>query len=351
MSEEIQDQNHVQPLCSVFGQCGGCQYQDISYERELILKEEYLEKLFSLQGIILEEKLNPIVPSPTPAGYHYRSRLDMKFLKTRDGRTFMGFSPVNGKWMIEVDQCPIAMRAISDFLPQLKQQAVAKLLPKYRNANLVVKTSDDGRVLWGGIGRRSLKLLPEDFLWTVIDRKKIFYSLDTFFQANLAILPAVIKQIKDLDILDDKTTFYDLYGGVGFFGICLADAVAKIILIEENIHSVRMAEYNKIYNGLNDFEIILGKVEEIYPELLQKPQSSRQVVMIDPPRQGLALSVAQTMAQTKKVDSLLYLSCHPQSLLRDLKIFMQENWKICKVIPFDFFPRTKHIETLVVLEP
>ncbi len=351
MNEEIQDQDHSEPLCPVFGQCGGCQYQNIPYQRELLLKQNYLHEIFMAEGIKIDECLTRIVPSPTPAGYHYRSRLDMKFLKTRDGRTFMGFSPVNGKWMIEVDKCPIAMRAISDFLPQLKQQAIAKLLPKYRNANLVVKTSDDGRVLWGGIGRRSLKLLPEDFLWTVIDRKKIFYSLDTFFQANLAILPVIVKQIKDLDIWDDKTIFYDLYGGVGLFGICLADTVAKTILIEENIHSVKMAEHNKIYNGLNDFEIILGKVEEIYPEFLQKPQTSRQVVMIDPPRQGLALSVAQTMAQTKKVNSLLYLSCHPESLLRDLKIFMQENWKIRKVIPFDFFPRTKHIETLVVLQP
>ncbi len=350
MLNQDREKNDVQPLCAVFGRCGGCQYQDISYESELTLKQKYLEGLFLKAGLVLGEKLNAIVPSP--AQYYYRSRLDMKFLKIRDGRTFMGFSPADGKWMVEVDRCPIAMQAISNFLPQLKQQAVLRLPAKYRNANLVVKTSDDGRVVWGGIGRRSLKLLPEDFLWTIVDGKKIFYSLDTFFQANLSILPAVMKEIRHLGLWDDRTIFYDLYGGVGLFGICLADTVKKVVLIEENVHSVKMAQYNKSCNGLVDFEIVLGRVEEVYPPYLQKFQSNeRQVVMIDPPRQGLASLVAQTMALAKGVEALLYLSCDPNSLLRDLKIFMDANWKISKVIPFDFFPRTRHLETLVVLEP
>ncbi len=349
MDDEIIDADSIKPQCPVFGQCGGCQYQNISYQSELALKEKYLQKLFLDAGILTVGGWEPIVPSP--AEFHYRSRLDMKFLKTRDGRTFMGFSPLNGKWMIEVDSCPIAMRSISDFLPQLKKEAIAKLPPKYRNANLVVKTSDDGRVVWGGIGRRSLKLQEDDFLCAQIAGKKIFYSLDTFFQANLSILPLLVQKIKDLNILDEKTVFYDLYGGVGLFGICLSDLVGKVILVEDNIHSTRMAEYNKNFHGLKDFEIISGKVEDVYPPFLEKPQAHRQVAFIDPPRQGLALSVAQAMAKAKNVDDLLYLSCHPQSLLRDLKIFLQEDWKICKVMPFDFFARTQHIETLVLLKP
>ncbi len=349
MDDEIIETEHIKPQCLVFGQCGGCQYQNISYKSELALKEKYLQKLFSDAGILAAGLWDPIVPSP--AEYHYRCRLDMKFLKTRDGRTFMGFSPLNGKWMIEVDACPIAMRSISDFLPQLKKEAILKLPPKYRNANLVVKTSDDGRVVWGGIGRRSLKLLPEDFLCAQIDGKKIFYSLDTFFQANLAILPLLMQKIRDLNILDEQTTFYDLYGGVGLFGICLSDLVGKVILIEDNIHSTRMAEYNKNFHGLKNFEIISGKVEDVYPQFLEKPKSARQLAMIDPPRQGLAPSVAEAMARAKTADALLYLSCHPESLVRDLKVFLQEDWRICKVMPFDFFARTQHIETLVLLKP
>lgn len=346
--QEILKSHGVPPLCPVFGQCGGCQHQDIAYDAELTLKQKYLESLFVERGIAVGH-FDKIVASPRE--YHYRSRLDMKFLKTRDGRTFMGFSPADGKWMIEVEKCPIAMNAISDFLPQLKKEAVAKFPTKYRNANLVVKTGDDGRIAWGGIGKRSLKLKPEDFLWTEISGKKIFYSLDTFFQANLAILPLLMDAIRGLNILNDKTVFYDLYGGVGLFGICFSDEVAKVVLIEDNIHSVNMAKHNMEVHSLKNFEIIAGKVEEIYTEFLKKESTSPQAAMIDPPRQGLAPSVAQAIAEAKNISHLLYLSCHPESLMRDLQAFMKAGWVVRRVIPFDFFPRTQHIETLVHLEP
>jgi tRNA/tmRNA/rRNA uracil-C5-methylase (TrmA/RlmC/RlmD family) len=348
LKNEISNDNKIKPRCPVFGQCGGCQHQDLSYAAELALKQKYLQSLFAEQGILVGD-FDKIIASPRE--YHYRSRLDMKFLRTRDGRTFMGFSPLDGKWLIEVNACPIAMQAVSDFLPQLKQEAIAKLTPKYRNANLVVKTGDDGRVVWGGIGKRSLKLKEEDFLWTEIDGKKVFYSLDTFFQANLSILPLLMKSIRDLNVLNDQTTFYDLYGGVGLFGICLSDVVGKVILVEDNIHSTAMAEYNRGHHSLKNFEIIAGRVEAIYPEYLNKECSGPQVAMIDPPRQGLAPSVAQAMAQAKNVNDLLYLSCHPESLMRDLRIFMAAGWKVRRVIPFDFFPRTQHLETLVHLKP
>lgn len=346
--EEFLKLHRVAPLCPVFGQCGGCQHQDISYSAELELKQKYLEGLFAGQNIAVEH-FEKIMPSPTE--YHYRSRLDMKFLKTRDGRTFMGFSPLNGKWMIEVESCPIAMSAISNFLPQLKKEAIAKLPPKYRNANLVVKTGSDGRIAWGGIGKRSLKLKPEDFLWAEVDGKKIFYALDTFFQANLAILPSLMETIRGLGILNDRTVFYDLYGGVGLFGISFADHVAKVILIEDNIHSVNMAKHNIDFHGFRNFEVTAGRVEDIYPEFLEKESAAPQVAMIDPPRQGLAPSVAKAIADAKSISHLLYLSCHPESLIRDLKSFVESGWAVRRVIPFDFFPRTQHIETLVHLEP
>ena len=82
MKENILDEDRVGAVCPVFGQCGGCQYQDISYQRELALKQDYLQKLFFNEGFA-PESITPIVPSP--AMYHYRSRLDMRFLKTRDG--------------------------------------------------------------------------------------------------------------------------------------------------------------------------------------------------------------------------------------------------------------------------
>lgn len=139
----------VTPLCSVFGRCGGCAYQNLTYEQELRLKEQELRTLWEeyLPGGLAV--LQPIVASPRE--YHYRHRLDVKLQRTKASGILMGFTPVGGRGILEMQECPIGMKAVSDFLPQLKEQAIAKLPARYRQASLVVRTGDDGRVFWGGL--------------------------------------------------------------------------------------------------------------------------------------------------------------------------------------------------------
>ncbi len=347
MSESLPSDTAVTPQCKVFGECGGCQYQHVSYEEELRTKNEQLVHLF-------QEALNtiPVIHSiiPSPKIYHYRNRLDLKLVRTRQKGILIGFSPKNNTFMIPVDSCPIAMNAVSDFIPTLKGQAIERLTDKYRLANLVVKTGDDGRVFWGGIGRRSLRQAWEDYLWTEIDGKRIFYSLETFFQANLSILPLVMKYIRNLNVLNKETVFFDLYGGVGLFGLCFADEVQKVILMEECPASITIAKHNVLYHKLENFEIIQAKVEDELPLLMEKFVHVAKTVMIDPPRKGLGESAAEMLSQRADIQNLLYLSCDPNSLITDLKVFLQNGWQITSVQPFDFFPRTKHLEALVGLK-
>ena len=219
------DIQKIAPRCPIFGQCGGCDYQDIPYPEELRLKEQMLRDLFRENlGNELLDLIAPIVASPRE--YHYRNRLDLKLVRTRNRDVFIGFAPRdNGRGVIPIEACAIADRAISDFIPALKKEAESKLTERYRLANLVVRTGDDRRVLWGGIGRRSCRLNEEDYLWTEIRGRKILYSLDTFFQANLSILSLLIECILALEFWSDTEEFFDLYGGVGLFGIALADKV------------------------------------------------------------------------------------------------------------------------------
>ncbi len=341
---DIEQKLRETPLCTVFGECGGCRYQDIPYSEELRLKEDHLKDLFkrtlNLDGIVA-----PIVPSPDP--YHYRHRLDLKLLRTREKGVLIGFSPENRDRVVQIEECPIAMRSVSNFIPELKKEAVAKLPAKYRMANLCVKTGDDGRVLWGGIGRRSLQSREEDFLWTEIHGKKVFYSLDTFFQANLSILPELITRIRSLVAWNKETTLFDCYGGVGLFGICLAEYVKKGVLIEECTSSIRVAKFNAQSHKLDNFFIHAAKVEDELPALLAA-EPDKKIVFIDPPRKGLSPQ-ARSMLTQAEAQTLFYLSCNPESLVRDLEEFLKADWQINNVIPFDFFPRTKHVETLVVL--
>ncbi|MBI3314044.1 MAG: class I SAM-dependent RNA methyltransferase [Candidatus Omnitrophica bacterium] len=338
----------IKPLCPVFGHCGGCAYQDIPYEEELAVKEAGLKEIL-IKGLSLRPDIfKPIVASSQP--YFYRSRLDLT-LRRKKNDFLMGFQPASSHQVIDIASCAIARREISEFLPELKKIASEKLPANYGNANLVVKTSADGRIRWGGIGRKSLRLQPEDYLWTEIGGKRIFYSLDTFFQANLSILPQVMKEIASLVSFDKETFFLDLYAGVGLFGIYFSDAVGRVAMIEEAHDSVMLMRHNAAYHSLKESSVYGGKAEEILRPLLETASSMRPVAMIDPPRRGLSPQMLSVLAAAKKIEELLYLSCHPESLLRDLEYFVKAGWKIEKIIPFDFFPKTAHLETLVLLKP
>lgn len=338
----------AKPRCAVFGQCGGCQYQHLSYPAQLSLKEGVVRTLFESAFNLPPDVFEPILPSPE--SYGYRNRLDLKLKNTRTQGVFIGFSPAVRGGVIPVDHCPIAMSAISDAIPRIKEEAISIVTAKYRQASLVVRAGDDGRVFWGGIGRRSNKQLPQDYLWTEIYNRRIYYSLDTFFQANLSILPSVMDAIRALPIWEHEADFFDLYGGVGLFGICLADLVNHVHLIEENVHAVRLARHNLEHLKLNNMTLHQGSVEDQLPPLLAASGTHRKIVMVDPPRAGLSDAAIGFINQIEPVDHLLYVSCHPETLVENLKVMTQTRWRIRQVRPMDFFPQTRHIETLVWLQ-
>jgi tRNA/tmRNA/rRNA uracil-C5-methylase (TrmA/RlmC/RlmD family) len=339
----------VEPVCTYFGTCSGCLYQNIHYAEELKIKEANLKTLLQANLDLDDKVFAPIVSSPQE--YNYRHRLDLALYKLKTGEVLIGFTPESKRGVMPIDACAIAQSEISDFIPELKDQVLKMLPPKYHVANVVVKTGEGKKVLWGGIGKRSTRLNEADYFWVTIGKRKIFYSLDTFFQANTSILPILFDKISALDIWGEKPVFFDLYGGVGFFTLGLIDKIERAILIEECVSSLKLAYYNISYHKLENVEIVKGKVEEVLPQKLEEAKGENKIAFIDPPRSGLSESAVKILTQTKDLNHLLYLSCNPEALTRDLSAFIQEKWEIKKVIPFDFFPKTKHLETLVLLKP
>lgn len=344
-----EDLKKVDALCPVFNVCGGCLFQNISYDDELKIKNAFVKDLF--KDLIDVEKVSNIICSPNE--YYYRNRIDLKLLRIKSGDVFIGFSPLDRKkGIVEVEQCFIADKLISAEIPVIKKEATTKISEKKnRLANLVIRTSDSKNVFWGGIGKKSCQLKEQDYFYFQYEKKQIFYSLDTFFQANLSILSLLFEEIKKFNILDANTIFYDLYGGVGLFSLAFSDLVDKVIHIEESNASVILAKYNKEFNGISNLEIFESRVENIFWDLIHKYDNAdmKQVVMIDPPRCGLSDQAKELLCKYDKFNYLIYLSCNPVTLARDLEYFKHKEWNINKVIPFDFFPKTKHVETLVLL--
>ena len=353
----------VQPLCAVFGECGGCAYQDIPYEQELRHKEGLVKELLQKNPGITADLFEPIVASPKP--YHYRNRLDLQFVRTRDDRVLLGFTPSSpaggpgaGRGIVPVESCSIAETTISEFLQGLRKRLEQSSPLKYRRANIVVRTGDDAKVLWGGIGKRSCRMDPDDYFWMNFEGKRIFYSLDTFFQANLSILPKLLERIAAFDCWpvgslreQTKPVLYDLYAGVGLFSLALADKTRRSILIEESPSSVKLAEHNVRYNRLTHIEILAGRMEDVFAPLLAREPDGEapKVAIVDPPRAGLSPRALEALIHAKQFTCLFYLSCDPHALARDIKKFIEQGWTVEKIAPFAFFPKSRHVETLVLL--
>lgn len=335
----------VEPRCEIYQTCGGCQYQHLSYTDELKAKTTYLQEC--LAKVINVNIIEPIIPSPLE--YYYRNRLDLRINRFKNEDIKIGFFPEGIKHVVPVNECPIASPDINAYLDDVKAQALKRFRPRYKQANLVIRTGDGKNPAWGGIGEGSLRQPSQDYFWTTIQGFRIHYSLETFFQANLSILPKVFDVLYDLPIWSPDALFFDLYGGVGLFGIGLSPLVKRVALIEQNTASVYVASYNKDYNHIENFDLYDGDVEFVLPKLFKYYGDGPKIVMVDPPRAGLTKEAVAWINQLQGVKHLLYLSCQPQSLARNLKA-MSSRWQVRRIIPFDFFPKTRHIETLVWLE-
>jgi len=338
------------PRCKVFGECGGCEYQDLTYRTELQFKEAQIKSQFQEFGF-KKNIFKPIIASLKH--YGYRTRLDLNLLKTRKtNEIFMGFMPAGRFHILEVNECPIARDEISNFIPTLRKQAVAKLPEDYRLANLTVKTGADGRVFWGGIGRRSLRMGEKDYLWAVINKKKIFYSTETFFQINHDILPKAVKAIEKLLNLNKQSIFLDLYGGVGLFAVLFSRQVKQAYMIEEVKSSIQLAHYNMAQHRLKNMTIVEGKVENEIDSLKKEYRQNKKVIaLVDPPRKGLSDNARKSLSGATFLKRLVYMSCNPETLVRDLMAFVKKGWQVKEIQPMDFFPRTRHMEVLVLMTP
>lgn len=343
--EKLIGHSDVAPLCPYYGSCGGCIYQHLSYEEELRIKATDLKELLSKLNIV-EDVFSPVVASPDP--YHYRSRLDLSFRRTRQGFV-LGFMGEATTRLVPIDSCAIARPEISSFLSQLRELASQKIPEKYRSANLVVKTGEDDSVQWGGIGRRSLRLPESQYFWTTIEGKRIYYSLDTFFQANLAILPLLMKDLRALLELDSETYLLDLYSGVGLFWAVFASEAKGVWGVEENRAALPIAELNRRYNKLTHVTLKDARTEDCLEEIMTELGSHRVAAIVDPPRKGLTPEALGKLTSAKNLGPLIYISCNKKALARDLEEFLKCGWRVERVIPYDFFPRTKHLETIVKL--
>ncbi|MFN7140508.1 MAG: class I SAM-dependent RNA methyltransferase [Limisphaerales bacterium] len=305
----------VQPLCPYFDDCGGCQYQHISYEAQLKMKHKQIVDLFQRIGGFPEALIDPVVPCPTPYGYRNRIMVRSQWNKPAQ-KLNIGFLRHDNRLVVDVHECKIAEPALNE---QLK--GVWKNPPPKGGLKVV------------------LRVLPQD--WEL--------PRDSFFQNNFFLLPKLVEAVRERLVDKGSRFLIDAYCGVGFFGIEMADVVEKFMGVEIDMPAIKAARKNAERRGIINGEFITGATEAFLPSLLEKYDATQTTVLLDPPRTGCPPQSMNLLKEVKP-SQIIYVSCHPATLARDLNILCSDGvFALEKVVPLDMFPQTQHVECVADL--
>jgi 23S rRNA (uracil1939-C5)-methyltransferase len=305
----------VNPVCPHFGVCGGCQYQHLDYVTQLRLKQAQVQALFQRIGHLESAPVDPVVPCPQPYGYRNRIMVRSQWNKPEQ-RLVVGFLQHENRLVTDVESCAIAEPELNRQLEEVRRRPPPR----------------------GGL-KAALRVFPSG--WTV--------PPDSFFQNNAHLLPGLVATVRERFREGGCRFLVDAYCGVGFFSLELADCVEAFAGIESDRPAVRAARQNAARRGVVNGEFLLGSVEDLLPDVLSRFQADRTALILDPPRRGCAPASLEFLREQRPAQ-ILYVSCHPATLARDLQILAESHdYRPQRVVPLDMFPQTQHVELVADL--
>ncbi|MCR4650232.1 MAG: 23S rRNA (uracil(1939)-C(5))-methyltransferase RlmD [Lachnospiraceae bacterium] len=389
--------NEIDPPCSYFNICGGCTYTNLSYEDQLRLKEDQVHRLLDK---VLKDQEAPYEwcgIKGSPKENEYRNKMEFTFGdEYKDGPLSLGMHKRGGFFdVVCIDDCKICDEDYRRILVSTRDFFRKSGLKFYHRMNhqgylrhlLVRKASHTGEILVaivtttqeeydmsGYVGMlRDLKLDGEivgilhtfnDSLSDVVqnDRTEVLFGRDhiceellglkfnisefSFFQTNSYSAEVLYETVRDLigDLGKKDKTVYDLYSGTGTIAQLMAPVSRKVIGVEIVEEAVLAARQNAVINGLDNCEFIAGDVLAVLDDITEKPV----FIILDPPREGIHPKALPKITGYG-IDRLIYVSCNPVSLARDLKDFILAGYRVEKSVCVDQFPGTCHVESVCLM--
>ena len=327
--------DRVSPLCPVYGRCGGCQLMHISYKKQLEIKRDILRGALKRIGGI-DFQPSDTVPS-APFGYRNKAAL---FTVKSGGEQLTGFYASGSHDVVDIKTCPIC----GDWLTKI----ISDIRVKNTAGDCVTARCIGGRVQCAR-GDRNAALSGGERLNGQFLGIKYSADINSFLQVNMGIAEKLYLKALELSCVGKNDVVIDAYSGIGILTALFARRAKKAYGME--IVPQAVADANRLMreNGITNAENILADCGKELPRLLNHP-AQRLTVVLDPPRKGCDKAVIDALIQTP-ADKIIYISCDPATLSRDLKLLTGSNiYKLTYVQPFDMFPQTADIEALVCLE-
>lgn len=381
--------DRVENDCPAFGKCGGCVYRHISYSAELAAKEQIVRDAFERLGGLDPEFL-PICGSESVDGY--RNKLQMPLAKTEEGDIVSGFFSERSHRVVPVEHCRLQPERFSEIVAFTKEQIKALKISVYNErdnqgvmrhiylrrghysgevcAVLVVKrktpemakfaaaltkrfpeitgvvlniNSDRTNVI---LGEHEVLLSGKAEISDTMCGVNVEISPKSFYQVNTPAAEKLYGQAAEFAQPNGKTIL-DLYCGAGTIGLSMAGEAKKIIGAEIVPEAVENAKRNALNSGFDNAEFICADASRAAEELAEKGLAP-DVIMLDPPRKGCG---AETLSACVKMnpERIVMISCNPATAARDCKFLAQNGYAVERVRAFDLFPRTRHVECVVLM--
>ena len=383
--------------CRSFGNCGGCSYQTMSYENQLEMKKSQVKRL--IDQVCEEYEFEGILGSPVEWGY--RNKMEFSFGdEYKDGPLALGLHK-KGSFhdIITADDCAIVdkdfnqiLTCVLNYCIELGMNYFHKLTHKgYLRHLLVRKAVKTGEILVNIItttqeeikigtedvftelskqllelnimgtivgilhtyndsqadvvkSDRAIQLYGRDYIYEELLGLRFKISTFSFFQTNSLGAEVLYSKVREYVGETKERKIFDLYSGTGTIAQLLAPVAHKVTGVEIVEEAVEAAKENATLNGLSNCEFIAGDVLKVIDSLEDKPD----IIVLDPPRDGIHPKALDKIINFG-VDRIVYISCKPTSLVRDLEVLQAKGYKVDKVCAVDMFPETVHVETCVIL--
>jgi 23S rRNA (uracil1939-C5)-methyltransferase len=314
----------VTPECEVFGSCGGCTWQHLDYALQCEAKRAIVEDALERVGHLEVPKPVPFTPSPSPYRYRARARLAVQ-------GGLVGYRRRRSHTLAEARRCPVLTGSLEEEL-----RALAAASPADGEWEIAVGVLGGGAHGPGASG-------PALELEVAGDRLRV--SGGVFFQAHAGLQGALVEAVSRA--VGQGALAVELFAGAGFFTLSLARSFARVVAVEEDPAAVADLEHNVARAGLLGVQAIRARVEEaLAGDALRAERPD--AVLLDPPRAGLAPGDVARIAELG-APRVVYLSCDPATLARDLAGLATFGYALAEVRAFDLFPQTPHVEVLACL--
>ncbi|MDO6354969.1 23S rRNA (uracil(1939)-C(5))-methyltransferase RlmD [Caloramator sp. CAR-1] len=380
------------PICPIYESCGGCQIQHMNYEGQLEFKRERVEDVINRIGKITDAKIHKTIGMEKPLRYRNKVQLP---IRREDGEIKIGFFKQGTHEVIDVKECFI-QDEVADKVVNLTREWIYKYnIEPYDETNgsgivrhiMIRRAFETGEVMVvivtnGGklpykeefidlmvknidalksivqninnkitnviLGEKNILLWGQDHITDYIGKFKFRISPLSFFQVNPVQTNVLYNKALEYANLSGDEIVFDAYCGTGTISLFLAQRAKKVYGVEIIEEAIKNARENARENDMQNVEFIVGKSEEVIPKLIEKGIIP-DVVVVDPPRKGCDERLLHSIAKANP-KRIVYVSCDPSTLARDLNLLEKLGYKTIEVQPVDMFPQTAHVECCVLIE-